>query len=167
MVRARGLHPLTVKDIRFFTSSLNMVIKICNWKYHNNFLHLRWSDRSYNKDEMMMFEGAVLVTGLSKKRRMKLRVWMKLNIHDGTESKWDPPILGTTTGVEQNLKCRFSEWKWTQNKTQLRFCYHWFWAACQECWSQFAVAKPSNKAHHSIYALILPQAQDRTPHRAC
>ena len=34
---------------------------------------------------------------------------MKLNIHDGTESKWDPPILGTTTGVEQNLKCQFSE----------------------------------------------------------
>ena len=64
----------------------------------------------------MMFKGAVLVTGPGKKRRMKLRVWMKLNIHDGTESKWDPPILGTTTGVEQNLKCRFSEWEWTQKK---------------------------------------------------
>ena len=54
-----------------------------------------------------------------------------------------------------------------KRSAQLRCCNHWFWAACQECWSQFAVAKPSNKAHHSIYALILPQAQDRTPHRAC
>ena len=37
---------------------------------------------------------------------------MKLNIHDGTESKWDPPILGTTAGVEQNLKFRLSAWEW-------------------------------------------------------
>ena len=46
---------------------------------------------------------------------------MKLNIHDGTESKWDPPILGTTTGVEQNLKCRFSEWEGTQKKLNCVF----------------------------------------------